>query len=98
MAESNFERALACVLRHEGGYGDHPADPGGATNFGVTRATLAHHRGRPVTKAEVRALTRAEAAGIYRQRYWGRSEATICRPASTFSSSTSPSTLGRPGP
>jgi len=70
MAASNFERALACVLAHEGGYVDHPSDPGGATNLGITQATLAHHRGGPVSKAQVRALTRAEAAVIYRQRYW----------------------------
>lgn len=70
MASSSFERALACVLAHEGGYSDHPRDPGGATNLGITRAALAHHRGRQVTKAEVRALSRAEAAAIYRERYW----------------------------
>ena len=58
------------MLRHEGGYADHPADPGGATNLGVTRATLARWRGRPVSKAEVRALTRAEAGQIYRALYW----------------------------
>lgn len=70
MAAENFEAALARVLAHEGGYVDHPDDPGGATNLGITRATLAAWRGRPVDKAEVRALTRAEAAAIYRARYW----------------------------
>lgn len=70
MAAEHFDRALALVLKHEGGYVDHPADPGGATNLGVTQATLTAHRARPVTKAEVRALTRAEAAAIYRRRYW----------------------------
>jgi lysozyme family protein len=70
MAASSFERALALVLRHEGGYVDHPRDPGGATNLGVTLATLSHARGRPATKADVRELTRAEAAGIYRRSYW----------------------------
>jgi lysozyme family protein len=70
MAAVNFDRALAAVLKHEGGYADHPRDPGGATNLGVTRATLARWRGRPVSKAEVRALTRAEAAKIYRALYW----------------------------
>ncbi|MBV1705846.1 MAG: acetylmuramidase [Hyphomicrobiales bacterium] len=67
---SNFDAALALTLRWEGGYSDNPADPGGATNFGVTRATLAKVRARPVSKAEVKALTRAEAATIYRQLYW----------------------------
>ncbi len=70
MAASNFDRSLAAVLRHEGGYVDHPKDPGGATNLGVTRATLARYRGRAVSKAEVKALTKAEAARIYRALYW----------------------------
>lgn len=70
MAAANFAAALDAVLRHEGGYADHPADPGGATNLGVTRATLARWRGRAVSKAEVKALTRAEASRIYRAFYW----------------------------
>jgi lysozyme family protein len=70
MAAANFEAALARVLAHEGGYVDHPLDPGGATKYGVTRATLAAWRGRPVSKAEVMALSRAEAGEIYRARYW----------------------------
>ncbi len=67
---STFDRALDAVLRHEGGYVDHPADPGGATKFGITLATLGDWRGRAVTKADVRALMREEAAVIYRARYW----------------------------
>ena len=66
----NFPRCLAAVLKHEGGYVDHPKDPGGATNLGVTMATLAEWKGRPVTKAEVKALTPPTVAPIYRQRYW----------------------------
>lgn len=68
--QQRFDRCLTEVLRHEGGYVDHPADPGGATNMGITLATLRDWRKRPVSKAEVRALTRAEAADIYRARYW----------------------------
>lgn len=72
MAAGNFERSLAAVLQHEGGYADHPRDPGGATNLGITRATLARWRGRAVSKAEVRALTRSEASDIYRALYWDK--------------------------
>jgi lysozyme family protein len=70
MSANSFETSLAHVLKHEGGFVDHPADPGGATNMGITRATLARARNRPVTAADVRALTRAEASSIYRRFYW----------------------------
>lgn len=67
---SNFDRALPLVLQYEGGYVDHPKDPGGATNLGITQKVLAAWRGRSVTKAEVKALTVAEAGEIYRANYW----------------------------
>jgi lysozyme family protein len=70
MAQASFAAALNLILKHEGGYVDHPLDPGGATNRGITRATLASHRGRPVSKAEVMALAEAEAGEIYRKLYW----------------------------
>jgi lysozyme family protein len=65
-----FARALPLVLAHEGGYVDHPRDPGGATNLGVTIGTLSGWLGRPATKAEVRALTVDAVAPIYRKNYW----------------------------
>lgn len=70
MAAKNFSRALAATLRFEGGYANHPADPGGATNMGITRAVLADWRGVAVTADDVRAMPRAEATAIYRRRYW----------------------------
>lgn len=66
----SFHLALAHVLAHEGGYADHPDDPGGATKFGITRATLERFRGHPVGKDDVKALTREEAARVYRRLYW----------------------------
>ena len=66
----NLQRVMPHVFAHEGGYVDHPADPGGATNLGVTLDTLSAWRGRRVGKADVRALTRAEATDIYREQYW----------------------------
>jgi lysozyme family protein len=58
------------ILDLEGGYVSHPLDPGGPTRFGVTKATLASVRGRPVSDADVMALDQAEAKRIYRSRYW----------------------------
>lgn len=68
--DTRFARCVAEVLRHEGGYVDHPRDPGGCTNRGITRATLESWRGQPTDCAAVRALTEAEARAIYRARYW----------------------------
>ena len=70
MAASNFERALSLVLDLEGGFVQDPRDPGGATNLGITRATLGKARGRAVSVADVKALTRVEAGSIYRRLYW----------------------------
>jgi len=70
MAAANFDRALAEILKFEGGYVDHPHDPGGATNLGITIATLSDWLGRPATKAEVKTLTKVKVAPIYRARYW----------------------------
>lgn len=70
MASGNFQRCLAHVLIHEGGYSDHPSDPGGATNLGITRVVLEEWRSRPTSKQDVRDLTREEAATIYAARYW----------------------------
>lgn len=71
MAKGNLAACLAVTLPHEGGYSDHPKDPGGATNMGITHITLANWRGlKSVTKADVKALTLNEATVIYAENYW----------------------------
>lgn len=74
MTTANFDRCLEEVLRHEGGYADHPSDPGGATNMGITRKTLARWRGVSpwweLPKQEVKNLKRGEARAIYKGLYW----------------------------
>ena len=57
------------ILKREGGFVDHPADKGGATNYGITQATLAEWRGRPVSTDDVKQLTEHEAREIYREQY-----------------------------
>ena len=75
-AAARFARCLDHVLLYEGGYADHPRDPGGATNMGITRKTLARwRRVSPwwkLPRAEVKALGRTEAARIYDAAYWQR--------------------------
>lgn len=58
------------LLVHEGSaYTNDPADAGGPTRWGITQANLASWRGHVVTPADVQALTRDEAAAIYRAQY-----------------------------
>lgn len=64
------EQIQAWILASEGGYVDHPSDPGGATNMGITHKTLAAWRGKPVTKQDVRNLKKDEALRIYKAQYW----------------------------
>ena len=67
----NFESCLAFVLAEEGGFVDHPDDPGGATNMGITQSVYDAARisgGLP--PRSVRAIDPAETRAIYRHRYW----------------------------
>lgn len=70
MAKGNLSQALAYVFEDEGGYVDHPRDPGGATNMGITRRTLERWRKTRVSKGDVKRLTRKEASAIYETFYW----------------------------
>jgi lysozyme family protein len=66
----NFRRALAMVLRHEGGYVHHPKDPGGATNKGITLATFRRYVKPNGTAADLKRITDAEVAKVYKEHYW----------------------------
>lgn len=57
------------ILTTEGGFVNHPADHGKATNFGITLATLATWRGRPVSPEDVRQMPVTEARAIYQAQY-----------------------------
>lgn len=68
---SRFNDIMEVVFKWEGGYVDHPDDPGGATNLGITHKVLAEWRGVPaVTRKEVQDLTRDEATDIFKARYF----------------------------
>lgn len=67
----NLEAALKHVLQHEGGYVNHPKDPGGATNRGVTQRVYDAYRDRQgLARRSVRAITADEVADIYKRQYW----------------------------
>lgn len=66
-----FERCLTKVLVHEGGYSNHPKDPGGATMKGVTQRVYDDYRdrkGRP--RQAVKGIDVLELNEIYRSSYW----------------------------
>lgn len=65
------------IVAREGGFVNDPADPGGATNFGVTIHTMRRlgldlTGDGQVTEADVRALTRDQAVEIFLEHYWRR--------------------------
>jgi lysozyme family protein len=66
----DFNKAFAFTIGEEGGYVNNVADPGGATNFGITIATLSAYRGAQCSNEDVQDLTLEEAQDIYRQNYW----------------------------
>jgi lysozyme family protein len=65
-----FDICLRRLLAHEGGYTNHPDDPGGPTNFGITIADYRKYVKPDATAADVRAMKIDEAKTIYRARYW----------------------------
>jgi len=66
-----FDICLAFTLREEGGYVDDPADPGGATNMGITLATYREWSDDPhLGDVQVKDLTLKTASAIYRALYW----------------------------
>jgi lysozyme family protein len=73
--EKNFERSLLNVLVHEGGFVNHPSDPGGATNKGITIATFRKWVKRDGTVEDLKALTKEQAAKVYRAQYWNAVQA-----------------------
>jgi lysozyme family protein len=70
MAASSYDEALARLLVHEGGYSNHPSDPGGPTNWGITLRDARAYWKRDATASDVRAMPVAIAKGIYRSKYW----------------------------
>jgi len=68
--QSNFENCLAKLLVHEGGYVNHPSDPGGMTNLGVTARVWQEWVGHEVDEKQMRALTPEMVAPLYKRKYW----------------------------
>ena len=68
MAKTNWQKCLETILHHEGGYVNHPKDPGGETNLGVTKKVYEDWGG---TK-DMKDLTVEDVSPIYKKNYWDR--------------------------
>ncbi len=67
---ATFDDCLAVILKHEGGYVNDPHDKGGMTNLGVTARVWDAWVGRMASEADMRGLTPAKVAPLYRAQYW----------------------------
>ena len=70
MAARNYDDSITRVLKHEGGYTNHPKDPGGPTNWGITIGDYRRYVKPNATAADVKAMPLPEAKAIYRTKYW----------------------------
>ena len=61
----NFEEAVGIILKHEGAYINHKSDPGGETNFGISKRAYPH--------LNIKTLTIEDAKKIYKRDYWDKS-------------------------
>lgn len=68
--DRNFQRSLSLVLKWEGGFVNHPKDPGGATNKGITLATFRRYVKRNGTVDDLKRITDAQVSTVYRKQYW----------------------------
>ena len=69
--QTNWDKCLQAILHHEGGYVNHPEDPGGETNLGVTKRVYEEWGG---TK-DMKQLTFDDVAPIYKKNYWDKVKA-----------------------
>jgi len=60
----SFSKVIEMVLEHEGGYVNHPSDPGGETKYGISK--------RAYPEVNIADLTEEDAEEIYFNDYWSR--------------------------
>ena len=64
------QQIIPLILKHEGGFVNHPSDPGGATNKGITIGTFRRFIKPKGTIADLKALTTEQAVVVYKRNYW----------------------------
>lgn len=65
-----FDQCIGFILKAEGGYVDDPADPGGATNFGISLRFYREKIKTSATKADIQKLSQQDAIVIYKTYFW----------------------------
>jgi len=70
MVSSTYPEAINRLLKHEGGYSNHPSDPGGPTNFGITIGDYRRYIKSAATADDVKRMKVEQAKEIYRTKYW----------------------------
>lgn len=82
---NNFDQCLEWLLEHEGGYVNHPDDPGGRTNKGITANTYEAWLGRGVSEEMIRNIPDDHVEKIYREKFWDRIKADHLPPGIDWS-------------
>ena len=73
MAKENYQACLEMILHHEGGYVNHPKDPGGETNLGVTKRVYESWvMENDLHQKDMKDLKVEDVAPIYEKNYWDR--------------------------
>ena len=70
--KDNFSSSFELLLKHEGGYVNHPDDPGGRTNHGITQRVYEKFLGEDVTEEEMKDMPLEDVFSIYKDDYWDR--------------------------
>lgn len=69
---AKYEKLIPTVLKWEGGFANHPSDPGGATNSGVTLSTFRSVYGKDKTVQDLKNMTMEQWEYIFKTRFWDR--------------------------
>jgi len=62
MASEIFNKCMQFIIPAEGGYVNNPSDPGGETNYGISK--------RQYPNVDIKNLSLADALAIYEKDYW----------------------------
>lgn len=69
---ADYKKLIPTVLKFEGGFANHPSDPGGATNSGVTLATFRSVYGKDKTVQDLKNMTMEQWEYIFKKKFWNR--------------------------